>query len=147
MKDYKVNGKVVEMTLENGKVVKCATEWVQKTMKTLDTDMEDVLLMWLEDNDYLKNEEQEELNNKAKANKVKLTATSEKVVKKTPKERTQKPQPEKEYIIGCIAEYLEELEATNIEVVNKTKMITFVYKNLTFSLDLVQKRPPKAKNE
>ena len=35
MKDYKVNGKVVEMTLENGKVVKCATEWVEKTMKAL----------------------------------------------------------------------------------------------------------------
>ena len=36
MKDYKVNGKVVEMTLENRKVVKCATEWVEKTMKILD---------------------------------------------------------------------------------------------------------------
>lgn len=147
MKDYKINGKVIEMTLENGKVVKCATDWAERSMKALDTDMEDVLLMFLEDNGYLENEEQQELDSKAKANKVKLTATSEKVVKKTPKERTQKPQPEKEYIIGCIAEYLEELEATNIEIVNKTKMITFVYKNLTFSLDLVQKRPPKVKNE
>ena len=42
MKDYKVNGKVVEMTLENGKIVKCSTEWVEKTMKVLETDMEDV---------------------------------------------------------------------------------------------------------
>ena len=91
MKDYKVNGKVIEMTLESGKVVKCSTDWANKSMKALDTDMEDVLLMWLEDNDYLENEEQEELNTKAKANKIKLTATSEKkVVKKTPKERVQK---------------------------------------------------------
>ena len=71
MKDYKVNGKVVEMTLENGKVVKCATEWVEKTMKALDTDMEDVLLMWLEDNDYIVNEEQDELDKQAKG-KVKF---------------------------------------------------------------------------
>ena len=84
MKDYKVNGKVIEMTLESGKVVKCSTDWANKSMKALGTDMEDVLLMWLEDNDYLENEEQEELNSKAKANKVKITATSEKkVVKKT----------------------------------------------------------------
>ena len=27
MKDYKVNGKVIEMTLESGKVVKCSTDW------------------------------------------------------------------------------------------------------------------------
>ena len=52
MKDYKINGKVIDITLDNGKVVKCATEWVEKSMKALETDMEDVLLMWLEDNDY-----------------------------------------------------------------------------------------------
>ena len=51
MKDYKVNGSVYEVTLENGKQVKIATSWVEKTTKLLDTDTEDVLLMWLEDND------------------------------------------------------------------------------------------------
>ena len=82
MKDYKVNGKVIEMTLENGKVVKCSTEWANKTMKALGTDLEDVLLMWLEDNDYLVNEEQNELDKNAKG-KVKLVANSEKPKKKT----------------------------------------------------------------
>ena len=47
MKDYKINGKVIDITLDNGKVVKCATEWVEKSMKALDTDIEDVLLMFL----------------------------------------------------------------------------------------------------
>ena len=63
MKDYKENGKVIEITLDNGKVVKCSKMWVGKTMKSLNTDLEDVLLMFLEDNDYLVNEDLEELDN------------------------------------------------------------------------------------
>lgn len=144
MKDYKINGKVIEIILDNDKVVKCSTEWVEKSMKALDTDMEDVLLMFLEDNDYIVNEEQEELNKQAKG-KVKLVANSEKPVKKTPKERIQKDNPDKEYIVGCIAEYLEELNATNIIIENKAKLITFVYNDKEFKLDLVEKRKPKAK--
>lgn len=149
MKNYKVNGKVIEMTLESGKVVKCSTEWAKKSMQVLNTDMEDVLLMWLEDNDYICNEEQEELDKIAKANKVKLTATSEKkVVKKTAKERTQKPQPEKEYLISIISELLKDTtDISNLNIENKAKLITFDYKGSSYKLDLVQKRPPKAKNE
>lgn len=144
MKDYKVNGKVIEMTLENGKVVKCSTDWANKSMKALGTDMEDVLLMWLEDNDYLENEEQEELNNKAKANKVKITATSEKkVVKKTPKERVQKENPTKELIIATIAKALENLDIKDLTIENKAKLITFSLNNEDFKVDLVQKRKKK----
>ncbi len=143
MKEYKVNGKVIEITLDNDKVVKCSTEWVEKSMKALNTDIEDVLLMFLEDNDYIVNEEQEELNKQAKG-KVKLVASSEKP-KKTPKERVQKDNPDKEYIVGCVAEYLEELNATNIIIENKAKLITFVYNGKEFKLDLVEKRKPKAK--
>lgn len=143
MKEYKVNGKVIEITLDNDKVVKCSTEWANKSMKALNTDIEDVLLMFLEDNDYIVNEEQEELDKQAKG-KVKLVANSEKP-KKTPKERVQKDNPDKEYIVGCVAEYLEELNATNIIIENKAKLITFVYNGKEFKLDLVEKRKPKAK--
>ena len=143
MKDYKVNGSVYEVTLENGKQVKIATSWVEKTTKLLDTDTEDVLLMWLEDNDYLENEEQEELDKTAKANKVKLVAT-DKAKKKTPRERVAKPQPEKEFLISLLAKALENEDISDLKVENKTKLITFSYKNHDYKLDLVQKRPPKA---
>ena len=113
-------------------------------MKALGTDMEDVLLMWLEDNDYLENEEQEELNSKAKANKVKITATSEKkVVKKTPKERVQKENPTKELIIATIAKALENLDIKDLTIENKAKLITFSLNNEDFKVDLVQKRKKK----
>ena len=143
MKDYKVNGSVYEVTLENGKQVKIATSWVEKTTKLLDTDTEDVLLMWLEDNDYLENEEQEELDKTAKANKVKLVAT-DKAKKKTPRERVAKPQPEKEFLITNFYELLWALPGVdNIIRENKAKIITFDYKGANYKLDLVQKRKKK----
>lgn len=143
MKDYKENGKVYEITLDNGKVVKCATEWVNRTIKALDTDLEDVLLMFLEDNGYLINEEQEELVKKSKENKVKVVAES-KPKAKTPRERTAKPQPEKEYLVGIVAEFLEDItDITNLNIENKAKLITFDYKGASYKFDLVQKRQPK----
>lgn len=143
MKDYKLNGSVYEITLENDKKVKVATSWVEKTIKLLETDLEDVLLMWLEDNDYLVNEELEELDTKAKQNKVKLVAT-DKAKKKTPKERVAKPQPEKEFLITNFQELLWALPGVdNIICENKAKIITFSYKNQDYKLDLVQKRKKK----
>ena len=143
MKEYKVNGKVIEITLDNDKVVKCSTEWVEKSMKALNTDIEDVLLMFLEDNDYIVNEEQEELDKQAKG-KVKLVANSEKP-KKTPKERVQKENPTKELIIQTIANALQNLDITDLNIENKAKLITFSYNNESFKVDLVQKRKEKAK--
>lgn len=145
MKDYKINGKVIDITLDNGKVVKCATEWVEKSMKALETDMEDVLLMFLEDNDYIVNEEQEELDKQAKG-KVKLVATKETPKKKTPKERVQKENPTKELIIQTIYNALQEIDnISNVNVENKAKLITFELNGENFKVDLVQKRKEKVK--
>lgn len=146
MKDYIVKGNVVEITLDNDKVVKVSNTWVEKTMEILNTSAEDVMLMWLEDNGYLVNEEQQELDHMAKG-KVKVAASA-KPKAKTPRERTQKPQPEKEYIIGVIAEFLEDItDISNINIENKTKLITFTYKNEDYKLDLVQKRKKKEEKE
>lgn len=145
MKDYIVKEKWVEITMENGKQYKVDRKWVDKSMKNLDTDIEDVLLMWLEDNEYLVNDEQEELDKEAKG-KVKLVATNEeKAKKKTPKERVQKENPTKELIIQTIAKALETLDTTDIIIENKTKIITFSMNNEQFKVDLVQKRKNKQK--
>ncbi len=145
MKDYIVKEKWVEITLENGKQYKVDRKWVDKSMKNLDTDIEDVLLMYLEDNDILINEEQEELDKEAKG-KVKLVATNEeKAKKKTPKERVQKENPTKELIIQTLAKALETLETNNIVIENKTKIITFSMNNESFKIDLIQKRKEKQK--
>ena len=56
-----------------------------------------------------------------------------------------KAQPEKEYIVGIIAEFLEDIsEISNLNIENKAKLITFTYKNEDYKLDLTQKRKPKS---
>lgn len=144
MKDYKELDKVYEITLENGKVVKVDKKWAQLSMEKLETDLEDVLLMYLEDNDYLENDAQNDLDQSAKAN-VKVIAKSEKPKKKTQRERVVKENPTKELIITKLASALQEIDnISNVNVENKAKLITFTLNNEDFKLDLVQKRKEKA---
>ncbi len=145
MKDYKENGSVIEITLDTEKVVKVSTKYIDNMVDKLDIDKEDAILTWLEDEGYLINEEQEELVQKSKDNKVKMVVTSEKPKTKTPKERVQKENPTKELIIETIAKALENLDITDLIIENKAKLITFKLNNEDFKVDLVQKRKPKAK--
>lgn len=145
MKDYKELDKVYEITLENGKVVKVDKKWAQISMEKLETDLEDVLLMYLEDNDYLTNDSQEDLDKSAKAN-VKVIAKSEKPKAKTQRERVVKENPTKELIISKLTSALQEIDnISNVNVENKAKLITFTLNNEDFKVDLVQKRKEKQK--
>lgn len=76
---------------------------------------------------------------------VKVGAKTEKPKAKTQKERVVESNPDKEYIVGVVAEFLEEIVGKdNINIENKAKLITFTYKGSEYKLDLIQKRPPKA---
>ena len=87
MKNYVENGNYFTIELENGKNVKVAKKWVDTACQKLDIDVDTALEMWLEDNDYLENEEQNELDKKAKTNKIKLGATEKTERKKVVRER------------------------------------------------------------
>ena len=69
MKEFKENGSVVEITLENSKVVKASTKYLKNMVANLDIDMEEAVLTWLEDEGYMDNPDQLELCDQAKANK------------------------------------------------------------------------------
>ena len=148
MENYVINGKVVDITLENGKVVKAMTSYLENMVKMLDIDMDEAVLTWLEDEGYLVNEEQEELVQKSKENKS--LAAARKGIRDGAKEkkkvvRTIKENPIKEMIIAVIAKTVEAIEgATNVVVENKGKLITFELNNESFKIDLIQKRKPKA---
>lgn len=148
MKNYIINGKAIEITLDNDKIVKVAKAYIDKCVDKLGIDEEDAILTWLEDEGHLENLDQMELCDQAKENKSNkvINAKVEKApTKKTQRERTQKAQPEKEYIIGIIAEMLEDTpNLTNLVIENKTKVITFTYKDNDYKIDLTQKRKPKA---
>ena len=148
MENYVINGKVTDITLENGKVVKAMTSYLENMVKTLDIDMDEAVLTWLEDEGYLVNEEQEELCAAAKENKS--LAAARKGIRDGAKEkkkvvRTVKENPTKEMIIATIFKSIEALDgATDIVVENKGKLITFNMAGESFKIDLVQKRKPKA---
>ena len=141
MKDYEIKTDIVEITLESGKKVKVAKKWVDTAMKNLDTDIEDVLLMWLEDNDYLVNEEQEELDTKAKTNQPKRVEKSTTERKKVVREK--KVNSTKAMVIEKVAEMLNSI-ADNVVVENVDKIITFSIDNQDFKIDLTQKRVKKS---
>lgn len=146
MKEYIVNGRAIEITLDNGKIVKVAKAYIDRCVEKLDIDMEDALLTYLEDEGYMDNLDQKELCDQAKENKSNkiIGAKVEKApVKKTQKERVKKDNPTKEMIIAEIAKILPNI-ATNINIENAGKIITFTVGNDDFKLDLTQKRKPKA---
>ena len=147
MKDYIVDGKVVRIELEDGRKVTAATEFLEKMMNNLEIDMDEAVMTWLEDEEYLINDDQEDLCIAAKQNKV--LANVRKGDRDTAKEkkktiRTVKVNPVKEEIITKIAEYLNALNGIDdLTIENKSKIITFRLEGEEYKLDLIQKRKKK----
>ena len=133
-----------DYTLENGKVIRISEKTIENLMEQLDLDREDAIQVYLEDEGYEINEEQEELTKKAKDNKV--TATIHKAERKA-KERKKierKPNPDKEKLIAEFAGFLGDMEnVAAVEVVNVGKIITFEFNGKKFKLDLVETRVKK----
>ena len=144
MENYVINGKVVTITLDDGREVKASTEYLENMVKNLDIDMEEAVLTWLEDEEYLINEEQEELHKATKGTRVGNVIGAKAEKPKTQKERTKKENPTKEMIIAEIAKILPNF-AENVVIENAGKLITFNIGEDVFKLDLVQKRKPKTK--
>ena len=142
--DYELKNGRYLISMENGKKYFMEIAKVDSLQKQLKISEFEAIEMWLEDNGYLVNEEQNALDMKAKGNKVKLATSTEKPKVKTQRERTQKEQPEKEFLITNFQELLLALPGVdNIVCENKAKLITFDYKGATYKLDLVQKRKSK----
>ena len=109
---------------------------------TENNSINEAVQIWLEDNDYIENEEQNALDDKAKKNKVKLGAKD--VTKKTQRERVVKEDRDKEKIIKELAEKLKEF-GTDVTIVNKGKIIEFTMGEDKYKLDLIRQRKPKEK--
>lgn len=134
----------MEVKTKNGKKVNIPDEELDKLVDKLDLSLAEAIDLWLEDNDLQVNEEQEELDKKAKASRITATIHEAKA-EKPRKERkvTRKEDSTKENIIKALAEKLEEL-ATDVKIENVGKLITFKLGDDTFKLDLIRQRKPKA---
>ena len=66
----------MKYTLENGKTVNIPDAEIEKNMKILELSKEEAIEMWLEDEGYLDNEEQIELQEKASKVRINLGASA-----------------------------------------------------------------------
>jgi len=128
-------------TLKGGKVVNIPNAELSKLMAVCNSRAEAVEL-WLYDHDYIENVEADKLTAKAKENKIPHKAKAE-YKQKTQRERVVKEDKVKEAIIQAVADMLPNLQAENVVVEKKGKLITFTVGEDKFKFDLIRQRPPK----
>ena len=131
----------------NGKNIKIPDEEIKKNMEILDLSEEEAIQLYLEDEEYLENEEVAELTKKAKDSGIMSTIHGAKSDKPKAKvERERKENPTKERIIAEIGKFLCQLDGiSGVNITNIGKIIEFECENKHFKLDLIQKREKKVK--
>ena len=131
-------------TLPNGKNVNIPDDEIKKSMKALDLSKEDAIQMWLEDNDYEINEEQAELD--AKAKKVKIDHGASAVDKTEKKEKKPRPKiasDEKKELFDEIFSNLQDIYKQNAQIEKENKLIIVKIGEKVFKVDLIEQRKPK----
>ena len=116
---------------------------IQNFMKSLDLSKEDAIQMWLEDNDYEVNEEQAELDAKAKKVKIDHGASA---VDKTQKEKKPRPKvasDEKKELFDEIFSNLADVYGENAKIEKENKLIIVKIGEKTFKVDLIEQRAKK----
>ena len=132
----------------NGKSINIPDAEIQKSMKILEISKDEAIQMWLEDEGYLDNEEQLELEKKAKENRITATIhdAGNKAKRKQSKPKTVKVSDEKQALFAEIheklCEYCDEIDGT-CEVLKENKLISVKIGEKTFKIDLIEQRPPK----
>ena len=128
----------------NGKKLNIPKAEIEKSMKVLGLSKDDAIQMWLEDEGYLENEEQENLCKLAKENKITATIhqASGKTEKKQSKPRTVKISEEKQTLFAEILSNLQ-YDYENVEVLKENKLIQVKIGEKTFKIDLIEQRSPK----
>lgn len=135
-------GRYTPYTLKGGKIVNVPNDEVTKLQTQLKLSRSEAVELWLYDEGYIENAEADELTAKAKENKVSHNARAE-VKQKTQRERVVKEDKVKEAIIQAVADMLPSLNAENVVVEKKGKLITFTVGEDKFKFDLIRQRPPK----
>lgn len=139
--------KYIEYELDENVVVKIPREEIERTMKGLGCSEDDACWIWCEDNGKIDNDEQNELDKKAKESRI--TATIHQARAETTKERKKverKPDQVKDELVENLKAFLiEQCFMENVNITKVGKLIEFDCGNEHFKLDLIRQRPPKKK--
>lgn len=133
----------MKYTLPTGKTVNIPDKEIEQSMKALDLTREEAIEMYLEDEGYLDNEEQIELNEKAKKVKIDHQASAiDKTEKKEKKIREVKVSDEKQSLFAEIVANLAE-NGRNYQILKENKLISVQIGEKIFKIDLIEQRTPK----
>ena len=126
------------------KEIRIPDEEIKRYVETMHITEEEAIQIYLEDEGYLENEEQEALCAKAKENRVTAHLGARQNVENKKTERERKANPVKENLIAEFAKALEAMPAAyDIKIENIAKIITFKIDGREFKLDLIEKRQKK----
>ena len=126
------------------KEIRIPDEEIKRYVETMHITEEEAIQIYLEDEGYLENEEQEALCAKAKENRVTAHLGARQNVENKKTERERKANPVKESLIAEFAKALEAMPAAyDIKIENIAKIITFKIDGREFKLDLIEKRQKK----
>jgi hypothetical protein len=139
--------KYIEYELDENVIVKIPREEIERTMKGLGCSEDDACWIWCEDNGKIDNDEQNELDKKAKDNRI--TATIHQARAEITKERKKverKPDQVKDELVENLKAFLiEQCFMENVTITKVGKLVEFDCGNEHFKLDLIRQRPPKKK--
>ena len=132
----------------NGKSVNIPDKEIESYMRSLDLTKEQAIEMWLDDEGYTENEEQLELDKKAKESSIMRdihgASATDKVKKTAPK--TVKVSEEKKDLFSLLYDTLRDYEIDfdgKTTILKENKFIQFEINGKTFKIDLIEQRNKK----
>lgn len=126
----------------NGKTMNIPNEELEKSMKALELTKEEAIQLWLEDNGFEENEEQNALDEKAKKIKVNHGA-GDSGKGKNSKPRTVVVSDEKKELFSEIFNNLVDVYGENAKIEKENKLIIVKIADRTFKIDIIEQRKPK----
>jgi len=131
---YKINGKSVQIPKAE----------IEKNMEKLELSENEAIQLWLEDNGYEVNEEQEILDSKAKQARIDYGVDKEKG-KKLSSPKKVKVSDEKKKLFHKIYSELLTYGNSNVTILKENKLISCTINGKIFKIDIIETRPPKEK--
>ena len=131
--------------LNDNEFIKIPKDEIDRIMKLPDVKTEDdACWIWCEDNGKIINEEQAELNKKAKENRITATIHQARAEPKARKKVERKADETKDSLVEQLADYLKTIKMENVAITKIGKLIEFDLKGEHYKLDLIRQRKPKA---
>ena len=127
----------------NGKSIVIPDKEIENLKSKLELSENDAIELWLCDNGYDTDEEQENLDNSAKKVKIDKEISKNKS-KKERKPVEKKVSDEKKALFSEILSDLEDVYRNSVTVLNENKLIEVKINGKTFKIDVIEQRPRKA---